>query len=110
MITLEAGVFRGDGTRLHDQEDRLVMIVERILRRINPAKKEPQDGACAKEEEEKDRSQPHRRGRRLGFLIHFAARLPSLFHRSLGSSTTFLFHILLSTFQHISVATHLIAP
>jgi len=86
------------------------MIVERILRRINPAKKEPQDGACAKEEEEQDRSQPHRRGRRLGFLIHFAARLPSLFHRSLGSSTTFLFHILLSTFQHISVATHLIAP
>src|SRR6266478_5112512 len=103
MITLEAGVLRGDGTRLHDQEDRFVMIVERVLRRIKPAKEESQDGARAKEEEEeKDGSQPRSRGRRLVVLIHFAARLPSLFHRSLGSSTTFLFHIFLSTFQHIS--------
>src|SRR5438045_4219558 len=97
MITLEAGVLRGDGTRFHDQEDRFVMIVERVLRRIKPAKEESQEGAPAKEEEENDGSQPRSRGRRLVFLIHSAARLPSHFHRSLGSSTSSLhFHIFLS--------------
>jgi hypothetical protein len=41
-------------------------------------------------------------------LIHSAARLPSLFHRSLGSSASSLyFHIFLSTFQRISVDIHL---
>lgn len=77
MITLEAGVLRGDGTRLHDQEDRLVMIVERVLRRINPAKNESQDGARTKEEEEKDRSQRHSRRRRLVFLFHSVEPSPS---------------------------------
>jgi len=77
MITLEAGVLRWNGARLHDQEDRLVMIVERILRRIKPAKEKSQDGARTKEEEEKDRSQPHRPGRRLVFLIHSAETSPS---------------------------------
>ena len=77
MITLEAGVLRWDNTRLHDQEDRLVMIVERILRRINPAKKEPQDGARAKEEEEEDGSPPRSWGRRLVFLFHSAEISPS---------------------------------
>ena len=65
MITLEAGVLRGDGTRFHDQEDRFVMIVERVLRRIKPAKEESQEGARAKEEEENDGRQPRSRGRRL---------------------------------------------
>jgi len=77
MITLEAGVLRWDNTRLHDQEDRLVMIVERILRRINPAKKESQDGARTKEEEEKDGSPPRSGGRRLVFLFHSAKTSPS---------------------------------
>src|SRR5258707_14408254 len=77
MITLEAGVLRWDRTRLHDQEDRLVMIVERILRRINPAKKESQDGARTKEGEEKDGSPPRSGGRRLVFLFHSAETSPS---------------------------------
>ena len=76
MITLEAGVFRGDDTPFHDQEDRFVMIVERVLRRIKPAKEESQDGAHAKEEEE---DPPRSGGRRLVFLIHSAARLPRIF-------------------------------
>jgi len=76
------------------------MIVERVLRRIKPAKQESQDGARAKEEEEKEGSPPRSRGRRFVFLIHSAARLPSLFHRSLGSSTSSLhFHIFLSLFN-----------
>ena len=69
MITLEAGVLRWDGTRLHDQENRLVMIVERILRRINPAKKESQDGARTKEEEEKDGSPPRSGGKNFAELL-----------------------------------------
>ena len=77
MITLEAGVFRWDGTRLHDQEDRLVMIVERVLRRIKPAKEKSQDGARTKEEEEKDGSPPRSGGRRLVFLFHSAETSPS---------------------------------
>jgi hypothetical protein len=72
MITLEAGVLRGDDTPFHDQEDRFVMIVERVLRRIKPAKEESQDGARAKEEEKNDGSPPRSRGRRLVFLIHSA--------------------------------------
>ena len=46
------------------------MIVERILRRINPAKKESQDGARTKEEEEKDGSPPRSgSGRRIPCLV-----------------------------------------
>ena len=53
MITLEAGVLWRSGARLHDQQDRFVMIVKRVLRRIEPAKEEPEDRTHAKEEEEK---------------------------------------------------------
>ena len=77
MITLEAGLLRGDGTRLHAQEDRFVMIVERVLRRIKPAKEKSQDGARTKEEEEKDGSPPRSGGRRLVFLFHSAETSPS---------------------------------
>src|SRR5437868_9084268 len=77
MITLEAGVLRGDVARFHDQGDRFVMIVERVQRRIKPAKEESQDGARAKEEEEKDGSPPRSRGRRLVFLFHCAEISPS---------------------------------
>ena len=77
MITLETGILRRDDTRLHDQEDWFVMIVERVLRRIKPAKEKSQDGARTKEEEEKDGSPPRRGGRRLVFLFHFAETSPS---------------------------------
>jgi len=77
MITLEAGILRGDGTRLHDQEDRFVMIVERILRRIKPAKEESQHSACAKEEEETDSNQSRSWGRRPVFVFHSAETSPS---------------------------------
>ena len=72
MITLEAGVLRGSGARLHDQEDRFVMIVERVLRRIEPAQEEPEDRAQAKEEEEKRGSQASDGDTRGGFLVESA--------------------------------------
>jgi hypothetical protein len=87
----------------HDQEDWFVMIVERVLGRIKPAKKESQDGARAKKEE--DGSPPRSCGRRLVSWIHFAARLPSLFHRSLGPAL-FISIFFLSTFQRIAVVAH----
>ena len=77
MITLEAGVLRGNDICLHDQEDRFGMIVERVLRRIKPAKEKSQDGARTKEEEEKDGSPPRSGGRRLVFLFHSAETSPS---------------------------------
>jgi hypothetical protein len=58
--------------RLHDQEDRFVMIVKRVLRRIEPAKEEPEDRAQAKEEEEKRGSQTCNGDTRGGFLVESA--------------------------------------
>src|SRR5207249_10677086 len=76
-ITLEAGVLHWHNIRLHNQEDRLLMIVESRLRRINPTKKESQDGAHTKEEEEKDGRPPRSGGWRLVFLFHSSKTSPS---------------------------------
>ena len=54
---------------MHDQEDRFVMIVKRVLRRIEPAKEEPEDRANTKEGEEKRGGQTNSRGTRRGFFV-----------------------------------------
>ena len=66
---MEAGILRGSGARLHDQEDRFVMIIKRVLRRIEPAKEEPEDRAHAKEEEENRGGPTSGRDTRRGFFV-----------------------------------------
>jgi len=72
MITLEAGVLWRSGARLHDQQDRFVMIVKRVLRRIEPAKEEPEDRTHAKEDEEKRGGQASSGDTTRGFFVDSA--------------------------------------